>query len=122
MTIIGSFDVFSVPPPQIFQVQVKIPAIQPVLPDQFSNSDDYDNIHMENAFNCSKSFKELSGMHNNYPLASDKIEIKIEMLSHVVKYRLLIFAIFLLAILKNWSLTFLIKKSMCFIFKTCNLI
>ena len=25
-------------------------------------------------------------MHNNYPLAPDKIEIKIEMLPHVVKY------------------------------------
>ena len=85
MTIIGSFDVFSVPPPQIFQVQVKISAIQPVLPDQFSNSDDYDNIHMENAFNCSKSCKELSEMHNNYPLSPDEISIKIEMLPHVVK-------------------------------------
>ena len=53
-------------------------------------------------------------MHNNYPLAPDKIEIKTEMLPHVVKYTLLIFAIFLLAILKNWPLTFLIKKSMCF--------
>ena len=56
-----------------------------MFPDQFSVSDDYDTIHMENAFNCSKSFKELSEMHNNYPLSPDKVEIKIEMLPHVVK-------------------------------------
>ena len=56
-----------------------------MFPDQFSISDDYDNIHMENAFNCSKSFKGLSQMHNNYSLAPDKIEIKIQMLRNVVK-------------------------------------
>ena len=56
-----------------------------MFPDQFSVSDDYDNIHMENAFNCSKSFKELSEMHNNYPLSPDEISIKIEMLPHVFK-------------------------------------
>ena len=33
---------------------------------------------------------------------------------------MLIFTIFLLVLLKNYSLIFLIKKSMCFIMKSCN--
>ena len=36
--------------------------------------------------------------------------------------QLLIFIIFLLAVLKNWCLIFLIKQGMCFIIKTCEFI
>ena len=61
--------------------------------------------------------RELRELHNDYPLAPDKIEIKREMLS---KYELVIadFLIVLLIMLKNWCVTFLITKSMCFIMRT----
>ena len=63
--------------------------------------------------------KELQELHNDYPLAPDKTEIKGETSS---EYQLKIagLSMFLLVILKNQCLTFLIKKSMCFIMKTCN--
>ena len=54
--------------------------------------------------------KELHELHNEYPLTSDKIEVKRGMLSN---YQLKI------ADLYNAS-PFLIKKSMCFIIRTCN--
>ena len=54
--------------------------------------------------------KELHELHNEYPLTPDKIEVKRGMLSN---YQLKI------ADLYNSS-TFLIKKSMCFIIRTCN--
>ena len=65
--------------------------------------------------------KELRKLHNDYPLAPKKIDVKKEMLS---KYQLLmlIFVIFLLVIMKNWCVTFLIKKTICLITKTCNFI
>ena len=44
--------------------------------------------------------KELCELHNDYPLAPDKIEIKKETLSKY-QLRLLIFIIFLLVLLKN---------------------
>ena len=59
--------------------------------------------------------KELHELHNYHPLASDKIEIKKEMLSNyqikVADYNIPI------SYVKNWCLAFLIKKSMCFINK-----
>ena len=64
--------------------------------------------------------KELCRFYNNYPVASDKIEIKRQMRS---KYQLKIIDLYNIPIgnVKNLCLTFLIKKSMCFIIKTCNL-
>ena len=63
--------------------------------------------------------KDLRELHNDYPLALDKIEIKREILS---EYQLKIAALynFLLVMLKKFVSNFLIKKSMCFIMKTCN--
>ena len=63
--------------------------------------------------------KELRELHNDYPLAPDKIEIKREMLSN---YQLTIADLYniSLVMLKIYRLTFLIKNSMCFIMKTCN--
>ena len=63
--------------------------------------------------------KELRELHNDYPLAPDKIEIKREMLSN---YQLTIADLYniSLVMLKMYRLTFLIKNSMCFIMKTCN--
>ena len=49
--------------------------------------------------------EDLCELHNDYPLAPDKIEIIREM----SKYQF-----------KNWCLTFLLKESMCFILKTYN--
>ena len=62
---------------------------------------------------------ELRELHNDYPLAPDKIEIKREMLSNYKK-RLLIITIFLLAMLKVCCLTFFIKKSLCSIMRIYN--
>ena len=45
-SIFWCFDVFSVWPPQIFQVQAKISTIQPLFPDYLSIS--YDYVLMEN--------------------------------------------------------------------------
>ena len=63
--------------------------------------------------------KELRELHNDYPLAPDKIEIKREMLS---EYQLKIADLYniLIGMLENYCLTFLIKKSMCFIMKNCS--
>ena len=63
--------------------------------------------------------KELRELHNNYPLAVDKIEIKREVVS---EYRLKIAHLFniTIGIVKKLMPNFLIKKSMCFIIKTCN--
>ena len=57
--------------------------------------------------------KELRKLHNDYSLAPDKIEIE-KKCRLFINYKLLIFMIFL-----NWYLTFLIKKSISFIMKTC---
>ena len=52
--------------------------------------------------------KPLPDLHNDYPIATDKIEIEIEMLlNYQLKVALIIF---LLVILKNWCLTSLFKK------------
>ena len=63
--------------------------------------------------------KELRELRNDYPLALIKMEIKSEMLLGI-NGKLLIYAIFLLAMLKKWCLTFVIKKIMWFIIKTYN--
>ena len=42
--IFRCFDVFSVRPPQKFQVQAKISTIRPVFPDYLSVSYDYDSF------------------------------------------------------------------------------
>ena len=62
--------------------------------------------------------KELKKLHNDYPLPPDEIEIKKEMLS---KYQLKISDFYNIPIgnVKNWCLTFLIKKSTCSIMRTC---
>ena len=52
---------------------------------------------------------KLHELNNDYPLASDKTEIKKEMLSN---YQLKTFIIFLLPMLKNKCLNLLIKKNM----------
>ena len=54
---------------------------------------------------------------NNYPLAPDKIEIKREILFNY-QIDIVDFTTFLLAMLKGWYLTFLIKKTTCFIMRT----
>ena len=59
--------------------------------------------------------KGLQKLHKYYPLGAQKIETKREMLSN---YQLKIFIIFILLMLYNYCLTFLIKKNMCFIMKT----
>ena len=41
---------------------------------------------------------------------------------YLKSYNSSLFTIFLLALLKNWCLTFLIKKSTCFIMKICKFI
>ena len=61
----------------------------------------------------------LRELDNDYPLARDKIEIERHMLSN---YQLKTFIMFLFVLLKNWCLTSLIKKSMCFIMKIRNFI
>ena len=63
--------------------------------------------------------KELRELHNNYPLAVDKIEIKREVVS---EYPLKIAHLFniTIGIVKKLMPNFLIKKGMCFIIKTCN--
>ena len=61
--------------------------------------------------------KEILALHNDYPLGSDKIEIKREMLSN---YQLKIAGLYNISI-DSVKKLFLIKKSMCFIMKTCNL-
>ena len=65
--------------------------------------------------------KELRELRNDYPLAPDKIEIKREMLSN---YQIKVAGFYNIPIgnVKYWCLTFLIKKSMCFIMKTCGFI
>ena len=61
--------------------------------------------------------KELRKLHNDYPLALDKIKIKREMLS---EHQLNIAHLYNIpfAIVKKLVPHFLIKKSMCFIMKT----
>ena len=63
--------------------------------------------------------KELQGLHNDYPLATDKIEIKREVLS---EYQLNVADLYNISIgkLKNQCLTFLIKRRMWFVMKTRN--
>ena len=46
VTIFCCFDVSSVWPPQIFQVQAKISTVRPVFPDYLSISYDYDYIEL----------------------------------------------------------------------------
>ena len=60
--------------------------------------------------------KELCELHNNFSLATDKLEIKEEMFPNI-EYWLLIFTIFPLVMLKPQCLNFLIKKSVCFVMK-----
>ena len=63
--------------------------------------------------------KELRELHNDYPLAPDKVETNREMFSdHHLKTADLIKS--LLTMLKNQSLIFLTKKNMWVIIKTCN--
>ena len=63
--------------------------------------------------------KELRELHNEYQLAPDKIELKREMLC---EYQLKIADLIssLLVILKNWFITFMIKKCIWSIMKTYN--
>ena len=64
--------------------------------------------------------EELRELHNDYPLAPDKIEIKREILPN---YKLKIADFYNIPIcnmLKNRCLSFLIKNIMCFITKSCN--
>ena len=56
-----------------------------------------------------KYHKELRELHKNYPLTPDKIEIKREMFTY---YKLKIYIVFILAMLKNWCQTFLRKQNM----------
>ena len=63
--------------------------------------------------------KELRKLRNDYPLAPHKIEIKWEIFSDY-QLRIQIFTIFLLVMLQKLVPNFLVKKSMCFIMKTCN--
>ena len=53
--------------------------------------------------------KELRELDNDYPIAPDKTEIKSKILSNY-QLKTVDFTIFLLAMLKNWCLNFLIKK------------
>ena len=62
--------------------------------------------------------KKLRELHNDYSLAPDKIEIKREMLSNYQLKNADLYNI-LIGNFKNWCLTFLIKKIMSFIVKTC---
>ena len=64
-------------------------------------------------------YEELRELLNYYPLTPDKREIKREMLS---EYQLRIADLYNIPIgnTKKLVITFLIKKSMCFIMKTCN--
>ena len=73
-----------------------------------------------------ESPKQLRKLHNDYPLAPEKIEIKRQILSY---YQLKVSDLYNgnyniqfmpLVILKNQCMTFLIKKIMCFLMKTCN--
>ena len=52
--------------------------------------------------------KELYELHNDYPLASDKIEINIKRLSRY-HLKLKIFIMFLLAMLKGWCWTYYVR-------------
>ena len=64
--------------------------------------------------------KELRELHNDYPLAQDKTEIKREMLCGY-QLRLLVYTIFLLiGNVKKLLPNFFEKKSRCFIMKTCS--
>ena len=67
-----------------------------------------------------KYYKELKEL-NDYPLVSDQIEIKKQMLPNY-PLKIAYFYKSPLEILKNWGLTFLIKKSASSIMKTCNFI
>ena len=62
--------------------------------------------------------KKLRELHNDYSLAPDKIEIKREMLSNYQLRNADLYNV-LIGNVKNWCLTFLIKKIMSFIVKTC---
>ena len=64
---------------------------------------------------------QLCELHNYYPLALERIEIKKEMLS---KHQVLIADLYNIpvGIFKKCYLTFLIKKSMSFIMETYNFI
>ena len=62
--------------------------------------------------------KKLRELHNDYSLAPDKIEIKREMLSNYQLKNADLYNI-LIGNVKNWCLTFLIKKIMSFTVKTC---
>ena len=68
---------------------------------------------------CDREYpKALPNLHNDYPIATDKIEIEIEML---LNYQLRVaLIIFLLVILKSWCLSSLLKKFMFFIMKAFN--
>ena len=55
--------------------------------------------------------KKLCELHNDYPLAPvQKYNFSKDNFCLIINKRLPIFIIFLLALLKNWCLTFLIKK------------
>ena len=68
---------------------------------------------------CDREYsKALPNLHKDYPIATDKIEIEIEML---LNYQLRVaLIIFLLVILKSWCLSSLLKKFMFFIMKAFN--
>ena len=63
--------------------------------------------------------KDLLKLHNGYPVAPDNIKVKKEMLSN---YQLEVadFYYILIGYVKKWLPDILIKKTMCFIIKTCN--
>ena len=65
--------------------------------------------------------KELHELHNNYPLAPEKIEMKKEMLCNC-QLKIADFYNIPIGNVKNWYLTFLIKKNICFIMQTWNCI
>ena len=65
--------------------------------------------------------KELCELHNDYPLAPDEIKIERKMLSSS-QLKIANFYNNHIGTVENWFLTFLIKKSMCFIMKTYNFI
>ena len=65
--------------------------------------------------------EKLHKLHDGYPLARDKIEIEKEMLSSY-QFNIVGFYNIPTDTIKNWCRTFLMKKSMCFIMKTCSFV
>ena len=85
-----------------------------LIPDPDSNSSKRYVLEVDLEY-----FKELRGLHNDYPLALDKIKIKRDMLSNY-QSKIADLITSLLEILKNQCLTFLIETLMRFIMKIGN--